>query len=39
VLRSTLREHLGVINAANVRRAHMQLESASTIGKLVLSGF
>jgi len=39
VLRTTLRENLGSINAANVRRAHMQLESASTIGKLVLSGF
>lgn len=39
VLRSTLREHAGTINAANLRRAHAQLESASTIGKLVLSGF
>ncbi|WP_267222110.1 zinc-binding alcohol dehydrogenase family protein [Dyella silvae] len=39
VLRSTLRENLGTISAANVRRAHVQLESASTIGKLVLSGF
>ncbi|WP_114241294.1 zinc-binding alcohol dehydrogenase family protein [Dyella sp. C9] len=39
VLRTTLRENLGAINAANLRRAHAQLESASTIGKLVLSGF
>jgi zinc-binding alcohol dehydrogenase family protein len=39
VLRSTLREHAGSINAANLRRAHAQLESASTIGKLVLGGF
>jgi zinc-binding alcohol dehydrogenase family protein len=39
VLRSTLRENLGAIDAANLRRAHIQLESASTIGKLVLSGF
>ena len=39
VLRSTLRENLGAIDAANIRRAHAQLESASTIGKLVLSGF
>lgn len=39
VLRCTLRENLGAINAANLRRAHAQLESASTIGKLVLSGF
>jgi NADPH:quinone reductase-like Zn-dependent oxidoreductase len=39
VLRTTLRENLGAINAANLRRAHAQLESASTIGKLVLSGW
>lgn len=39
VLRTTLRENLGAIDAANLRRAHAQLESASTIGKLVLSGF
>jgi len=39
VLRSTLRENLGAINAENLRRAHAQLESASTIGKLVLAGF
>ena len=39
VLRTTLRENLGTINAANLRRAHQQLESASTIGKIVLSGW
>jgi len=39
VLRTTLRENLGSINAANLRRAHAQLESANTIGKLVLSGW
>lgn len=39
VLRSTLRDTLGTINAANLRRAHAQLESASTIGKLALSGW
>jgi len=39
VLRTTLRENIGAINAGNLRRAHAQLESASTIGKLVLSGF
>lgn len=39
VLRTTLREHLGTIHAANLRRAHAQLESATTIGKLVLGGF
>jgi len=39
VLRTTLRENLGSINAQNLRRAHQQLESASTIGKVVLSGW
>lgn len=39
VLRTTLRDNFGAINAANLRRAHAQLESASTIGKVVLSGF
>ena len=39
VLRTTLREHLGPIDAANLRRAHERLESGSTIGKLVLGGF
>lgn len=39
VLRTTLREHLGPIDAASLRRAHERLESGSTIGKLVLGGF
>lgn len=39
VLRSTMREVLGPITAANVREAHRRLESGTTIGKLVLSGF
>ncbi|KJV36744.1 zinc-binding alcohol dehydrogenase family protein [Luteibacter yeojuensis] len=39
VIRSTLRENLGTINAANVRRAHQILESGTAIGKLVLEGF
>ncbi|MFC5739968.1 zinc-binding alcohol dehydrogenase family protein [Dyella tabacisoli] len=39
VLRTTLRENLGRIDAANLRRAHALLESGSTIGKWVLSGF
>lgn len=39
VLRTTLRENLGAINAENLRRAHQQVESASSIGKLVLSGW
>ncbi|HEY4092922.1 MAG TPA: zinc-binding alcohol dehydrogenase family protein [Luteibacter sp.] len=39
VIRSTLREHLGVINAVNVRRAHQLVESGASIGKVVLEGF
>jgi len=39
VLRTTLGEHLGAINAANVRHAHRLLEAGRAIGKLVLGGF
>lgn len=38
-LQSTVGEHLGNINAENLRLAHSKLESGSTIGKLVLEGF
>jgi zinc-binding alcohol dehydrogenase family protein len=38
-LRSTISGNLGTINAANLRKAHAQLESHGTTGKLVLSGF
>ncbi|MGU7774914.1 zinc-binding alcohol dehydrogenase family protein [Burkholderia sp. MR1-5-21] len=38
-LRTTLGEHLGTINAQNVRHAHRLLEAGRAIGKLVLSGF
>lgn len=38
-IKTTLGENLGKINAANLRAAHAQLESATTIGKLVLEGF
>ena len=38
-LRSTLTSTLSPINAENLRRAHAQLESGTTIGKLVLEGF
>jgi zinc-binding alcohol dehydrogenase family protein len=38
-IRSTLKEVLGKINAANLKRAHAQLESGRSIGKLVLEGF
>jgi zinc-binding alcohol dehydrogenase family protein len=39
VLRSTLAERFGSINAANLRRAHQLLESGKSRGKIVLSGF
>ncbi len=39
VLKSTLGLHAGAINAANLRQAHEQLETGSTIGKIVLEGF
>ncbi len=39
LLRSTLHSHLGVINAANLMRAHRLIESRTTVGKIVLEGF
>jgi zinc-binding alcohol dehydrogenase family protein len=36
VLRSTISENYGSINAENLKRAHAQIESGSTIGKIVL---
>ena len=38
-LRTTLGEHFGAINAANLRRAHALVESGRAKGKLVLEGF
>ncbi|MAY75272.1 MAG: NADPH:quinone reductase [Phycisphaerae bacterium] len=38
-LRTTVRENLGLITAANLRTAHARLESGRTIGKLVLAGW
>jgi Zinc-binding dehydrogenase len=38
-LRSTRGEHFGVINAANLKRAHALLESGKAMGKIVLEGF
>lgn len=38
-LRSTLKEHLGRINAANLRLAHQRIEGQTVIGKLVLEGW
>lgn len=39
VLRTTLAEHYGPINAANLRRAHALIESGRALGKIVLEGF
>jgi zinc-binding alcohol dehydrogenase family protein len=38
-LRSTLGQHFGTINAANLKRAHALIESGAACGKLVLEGF
>ena len=38
-IRTTVQENLGVINAANLRRAHAMIESGRTRGKIVLEGF
>ncbi|GLR71845.1 zinc-binding alcohol dehydrogenase family protein [Agaribacter marinus] len=38
-IRTTLGQHLGLINAKNLRKAHQMLESGCAIGKLVLEGF
>lgn len=39
VLKTTLGEHYGTINAANLRRAHALIESGKAQGKIVLEGF
>lgn len=39
VIRTTLGEHFGAINAANLRRAHALLESGKARGKIVLEGW
>lgn len=39
ILKTTVGEHFGAINAANMRRAHALVESGKARGKLVLEGF
>jgi NADPH:quinone reductase-like Zn-dependent oxidoreductase len=39
VLRTTVGQHFGTINAENLRRAHALLESGASRGKTVLEGF
>ena len=39
VIRTTVGEHYGSINAANLKRAHALVESGRSKGKIVLEGF
>lgn len=39
VVKTTVGEHFGKINAANLRKAHALLESGKSKGKIVLEGF
>ncbi len=39
VLKTTVGEHFGRIDATNLRRAHALLESGRAKGKIVLEGF
>jgi len=39
VLRTTLDQTYGTINAANLKRAHAQIESGTSVGKIVLEGW
>ncbi len=38
-IKTTLGENFGTINAENLKRAHAQIESNKSIGKIVLEGF
>ncbi|MFP8440696.1 zinc-binding alcohol dehydrogenase family protein [Klebsiella aerogenes] len=38
-LRTTLGEQYGTINAANLQKAHVKLETGRSVGKIVLEGF
>ncbi len=39
IIRTTLGEHFGAINTANLKRAHALIESGKARGKIVLEGF
>jgi len=39
VIKTTLGEHFGTIDANNLKRAHALLESGKAKGKIVLEGF
>ncbi len=38
IIKTTMKENFGKLNAENLRKAHAQIESGTTIGKIVLSG-
>ncbi|WP_438863560.1 zinc-binding alcohol dehydrogenase family protein [Neptunicella sp.] len=39
VIKTTIGEHYGTINASNLKRAHAHIESKQAMGKVVLEGF
>lgn len=39
LIRTTFSQHLGKINANNLKRAHALIEGGTTKGKIVLEGF
>lgn len=39
LIQSTVKNHLGAINAHHLKQAHAMLESGTSIGKIVLEGF
>lgn len=39
IIKTTVGEHFGIINATNLRKAHALLESGKAKGKIVLEGF
>jgi zinc-binding alcohol dehydrogenase family protein len=39
IIRTTLGQHFGKVNATNLRRAHALIETGHTCGKIVLEGF
>jgi NADPH:quinone reductase-like Zn-dependent oxidoreductase len=38
-LKTTVGKNLGIINAANLQKAHAEIEAGKSIGKIVLEGF
>jgi zinc-binding alcohol dehydrogenase family protein len=39
MIKTTLNDHFGIINAENLRKAHQRIESGQSRGKIVLAGF